>query len=148
MRNNLVETLVGAAVLFVTFSFLYFAFNNSSTNSAEGSTYLATFDKTDGLSVGADVKISGITVGIITDHYLNTETFGGVVEINIDSSIKLPEDTFAKITAEGLLGGNYLVLDPGGSDIILQSGDEIMETQGSVDLLGLLDSFVSSGDSK
>jgi hypothetical protein len=48
MRNNLVETLVGAAVLFVTFSFLYFAFNNSSTNSAEGSTYLATFDKTDG----------------------------------------------------------------------------------------------------
>ena len=110
MRNNLVETLVGAVVLFVTFSFLYFAFNNSSTNSAEGSTYLATFDKTDGLSVGADVKISGITVGIITDHYLNTETFGGVVEINIDSSIKLPEDTFAKITAEGLLGGNYLVV--------------------------------------
>jgi len=148
MRNNLVETLVGAVVLFVTVGFLYFAFNNSGASSAGGSTYFATFDKTDGLTVGGDVKISGITVGVITDHYLNTETFGAVVEINIDSSIKLPEDTFAKITAEGLLGGNYLVLDPGGSDVNLRSGDEIMETQGAVDLLGLLSSFVSSGDGK
>jgi phospholipid/cholesterol/gamma-HCH transport system substrate-binding protein len=66
--------------------------------------------------------------------------------MNIDSSIELPEDTFAKITSEGLLGGNYLVLDPGGSDVMLESGDTIFETQGAVDLLGLLSAFASSGD--
>tara|TARA_R110002096_G_scaffold416576_3_gene619803 strand:- start:248941 stop:249387 length:447 start_codon:yes stop_codon:yes gene_type:complete len=146
MRNNLVETMMGAVVLFITAGFLYFAFSNSGVGSTGGATYIATFDKIDGLAVGGEVKISGIKVGTITNQYLNTESFGAVVEINIDDSIRLPEDTFAKITSEGLLGGNYLVLDPGGSDVMLESGDEITETQGAVDLLGLLSAFASSGD--
>lgn len=146
MRNNFVETVMGAVVLVITGGFLYFAFSNSGVGAASGTTYTAVFDKIDGLAIGGEVKISGINVGTITDQRLDIESFGAVVEININSDIKLPEDTFAKITSEGLLGGNYLVLDPGGSDILLEAGDEILETQGAVDLLGLLSNFASSGD--
>ncbi len=144
MKNNLVETLMGAIVLCITGGFLYFAFSNTGVSAVGGTTYLARFDKVDGLAVGGEVKISGINVGTITNQYLDEDTFRAIVEIKIKSSIKLPEDTFAKITSEGLLGGNYLVLDPGGSDVILEEGDEITETQGAVDFLGLLDKFAGS----
>jgi len=146
MRNNLVETMMGAVVLLITGGFLYFAFSNSGVGATGGNTYSAVFDKIDGLNIGGEVKISGIKVGTIINQYLDVDSFGAVVEINIDDAITLPEDTFAKITSEGLLGGNYLVLDPGGSDVMLEPGDQIVETQGAVDLLGLLSAFASSGD--
>ena len=146
MRNNVVETMMGAIVLLITGSFLYFAFNNAGVGAVSGTTYLARFDKIDGLAIGGEVKISGINVGTITGQHLDYDTFSAIVEININSDIELPEDTFAKITSEGLLGGNYLVLDPGGSDVLLEEGDEIVDTQGAVDFLGLLDKFAGSDD--
>ncbi|WP_339860946.1 outer membrane lipid asymmetry maintenance protein MlaD [Paremcibacter congregatus] len=149
MRNNLVETLMGAIVLVIASSFLYFAFSHSGVSTNGGKVYIAKFDKIDGLSVGSDVKISGIKVGTVVDQYLDTETFYAVVRISIDPKIKLTESTFAKITSEGLLGGNYLVLDPGSEDdIMLEEGDEIPNTQGSVDLLNLLDKFAGSDKGK
>jgi phospholipid/cholesterol/gamma-HCH transport system substrate-binding protein len=146
MRNNIVETIMGAIVLIVTGSFLYFAFNHSKASSSAGYMLTAKFDKIDGLSIGGDVKISGINVGVITGYRLDPETFMAVIEMKINSSIKLPDDTFAKITSEGLLGGNYLVLDPGGSDEYLSEGDEILDTQGSIDFLRLLDKFAGGSD--
>lgn len=146
MRNNLVETIMGAVVLFITGGFLFFAFSNTSVGSGSGKMYYANFDKVDGLAIGGEVKISGINVGTITAQHLDADTFEAVVEINIDENLVLPEDTFAKITSEGLLGGNYLVLDPGGSDVMLEEGDQITETQGAVDLLGLLSAFAGSSD--
>lgn len=146
MRNNLVETLMGAVVLVITGGFLYFAFSNAGVGGAGGNTYFAHFDKIDGLATGGEVKISGIKVGTIIGQHLDADTYEAVVEMNIDDAIELPEDTFAKITSEGLLGGNYLVLDPGGSDVMLESGDQITETQGAVDLLGLLSAFASGSD--
>lgn len=146
MKNNIVETLMGAVVLLVAGSFLYFAFDKAGGSDGNGKHYIVKFDKVDGLSVGGDVKISGIKVGSITDQYLDKETFYAVVNISIDPEIILSDSTFAKITSEGLLGGNYLVLDPGDEeDEILEEGDEITNTQGAVDFLGLLDKFGGSG---
>ena len=148
MKNNIVETLMGAVVLIVAGSFLYFAFSHANVSTNGGKHYIVKFDKVDGLSVGGDVKISGIKVGSITNQYLDKSTFYAVVEISIDPAIILSESTFAKITSEGLLGGNYLVLDPGDDeDEILEEGDEITHTQGAVDFLGLLDKFAGSGKS-
>ncbi len=145
MKNNIVETLMGAVVLVVAASFLYFAFSHSSVTTKGGKSYVVKFDKVDGLSVGGDVKISGIKVGSITRQYLDTNSFFAVVEISIDPAIHLTESTFAKITSEGLLGGNYLVIDPGDEDDeTLEEGDEITNTQGAVDFLGLLDKFAGS----
>ncbi|PCJ34113.1 MAG: outer membrane lipid asymmetry maintenance protein MlaD [Alphaproteobacteria bacterium] len=145
MKNNIVETLMGAVVLVVAASFLYFAFSHSSVTTNGGKSYVVKFDKVDGLSVGGDVKISGIKVGSITKQYLDKNSFFAVVEISIDPAINLTESTFAKITSEGLLGGNYLVIDPGDEDDeMLEEGDEITNTQGAVDFLGLLDKFAGS----
>ncbi len=147
MGNNIVETLMGAIVLVIAGGFLYFAFNHANVSANGGKTYIAKFDKVDGLSVGSDVKISGIRVGSVTKQYLDKDSFYAVVEISIDPGIKLSESTFAKITSEGLLGGNYLVLDPGyEEDEILEEGDEIPNTQGAVDFLNLLDKFAGSDD--
>ncbi|MBL4894971.1 MAG: outer membrane lipid asymmetry maintenance protein MlaD [Emcibacter sp.] len=146
MKNNIVETLMGAIVLVVAGSFLYFAFSHAYVSTNGGKNYIVKFDKVDGLSVGGDVKISGIKVGSITEQYLDKESFYAVVKISIDPDIILSESTFAKITSEGLLGGNYLVLDPGDDeDELLEDGDEITNTQGAVDFLGLLDKFAGSG---
>ncbi|WP_138379964.1 outer membrane lipid asymmetry maintenance protein MlaD [Luteithermobacter gelatinilyticus] len=146
MRNNLVETLMGLVVLFVAGTFLYFAYTHANIANNGGYLLKARFNKVDGLSVGSDVRISGIKVGTVVRQFIDPESYWAVVEFTVDPSIKLPEDTFAKITAEGLLGGNYLALDPGGSDEYLRDGDEILDTQGSVDLLGLLDKFAGSDD--
>ncbi len=149
MKNNIVETLMGAIILVVAGSFLYFAFSHANVSTNGGKSYIVKFDKVDGLSVGGDVKISGIKVGSITDQYLDKNTFFAVVKISIDPSIVLSDSTFAKITSEGLLGGNYLVLDPGDdADEILEDGDEITNTQGAVDFLGLLDKFAGKAGDK
>ena len=144
MSGNLVETLIGAVVLIVAGAFLMFAYNSSGAQAIHGYDLIAKFDRIDGLVPGNDVKMSGIKVGTIVEHTLEPDTFYAVVRIEIDPDIRLPDDSSAKITSEGLLGGNYLALEPGGSDELLEAGDEITITQGSIDLLGLISQAVFS----
>ena len=99
---------------------------------------IAEFDRIDGLTVGSDVRMSGIKVGTVIDQKLNKQNFYATVTLAINDDIELPDDTSAKITMEGLLGGNYVSLTPGGSFDLLTDGDEISYTQGSVDLIGLV----------
>lgn len=151
MSHNLVETLIGAVVLVGAGAFLTFAYTNTDAKRVHGYEITARFNRVDGLTNGSDVRLSGIKVGTVTKQELDHKTYQAVVHMSIDPSVKLPEDTFAKITSEGLLGSNYLSLDPGGSDEYLKPGDQIAQTQGSVDLLGLISKFggsKSSGEDK
>ena len=152
MGHNLVETLIGAVVLVGAGAFLTFAYTNTDAQRVHGYEISARFNRVDGLTNGSDVRLSGIKVGTVTGQELDKKTYQAVVHMSIDPSVKLPDDTFAKITSEGLLGSNYLSLDPGGSDEYLKPGDQITQTQGSVDLLGLISKFggssKSSGDDK
>lgn len=144
MGGNLVETLIGAVVLVVAGAFLAFAYSSSGARNIDGYELIAKFDRVDGLAPGNDVRLSGIKVGTIVEQSLEEDTFFAVLRMEIDPKIHLPEDSSAKITSEGLLGGNYLALEPGGSDEVLGPGDEITITQGSVDLLGLISQAVFS----
>ncbi len=144
MGGNLVETLIGAVVLVVAGLFLIFAYSRSGAMTIDGYELYAKFDRVDGLAPGNDVRLSGIKIGTIVDQSLEEDTFFAVVRMEIDPKIRLPEDSSAKITSEGLLGGNYLALEPGGADEVLEAGDEITITQGSVDLLGLISQAVFS----
>ena len=153
MGGNLVESLIGAVVLVVAGFFLVFAYTTSGVRGPGGGYDLvAKFNKVDGLAVGGPVKMSGIKVGTIVDQSLDPKDYRAVVRLNVDNSVKLPEDSSAKIASEGLLGGNYLALDPGGSDRMLKSGEEIKFTQGSVNLMDLIGqaifSATSGGDKK
>lgn len=145
MKHNLVETLMGALVLAAAGFFLFFAYTNTSMRTVDGYELTARFDRVDGLVNGADVRLSGIKVGTVVGQELDPYSYSAIVRMQINPSVRLPEDTFARITSSGLLGSNYLALSPGGSEIMLEPGEEIVETQGAVDLLTLLSKFASGG---
>lgn len=125
--------------------FLAYAYTTTDVGASTTSYPLsASFDRIDGLTVGSDVRMSGIKVGTVTGQTLDTDTFLAKVELSIDKGIELPEDTSAKIASDGLLGGSYLSLDPGGSMDLLASGDEIEFTQGSIDIMSLIGQAIFS----
>lgn len=144
MSGNLAETLIGATVVAVAAVFLLFAFNRAELGGVDGYPLTARFEKIDGVKVGTDVLMSGIKIGSVTGLRLDAERFQAVVEIAIADGIELPEDSALKVTSDGLLGGKYLSIDPGGADDNLQSGDEIVHTQGAVDLTELIGKAIYS----
>ena len=112
MSHNLVETLMGAVVLIVAAFFLTFAYSSTNVRTVHGYEVTAKFDRVDGLNPGSDVKISGIKVGTVVDETLDPETFLAIVKLSLKSDVKLPTDTVAQVSSEGLLGGNFLALVP------------------------------------
>lgn len=148
MGGNLVETLIGAAVLAVAGIFLAFGYTTSTIGSDGGFTLIARFDRVDGLVVGSDVRMSGIKVGTVIDQRLDPATYQAIVEMDLDPKIKLPDDSSVKITSEGLLGATYMSVEAGGSEDMLQSGNEIRFTQGSIDLMSLIGQAIFSATSK
>jgi phospholipid/cholesterol/gamma-HCH transport system substrate-binding protein len=142
MRGTLVETLIGAMVLLVAAWFLYFAYSRTEIGPVGGYHVSARFDKIGDLANGADVKISGIKVGTVTAQKLDPNTYEAVIQMGIQSSVKLPDDTTAKIASAGLLGSSYVNLEPGGSEDMLKDGGSISYTQGAVDLMGMVGRFI------
>ncbi len=143
--RSLAEVLTGLAVILVAAGFLGYALLLGGKATGGGGTELtARFDKIDGLPGGADVRIAGVKVGSVTGTRIIPETFQAEVTLRVGSHIRLPADSSAEITSEGLLGGKYVSIVPGGSDRILASGGRITETQGSVSLESLLGRFIFS----
>lgn len=145
MSSNLVESLIGALVLLVAGWFLVFAYERTDATIGDGYTLTARFDQIDGISVGSDVRLAGIKVGTVTASRLDTLAFQAIIHFSIDNSVELPTDTALAVTQEGLLGGKYLTLLPGGMEETLNEGDEIEETQDSVDLVRLFGKFATGG---
>lgn len=143
--RNLAEVAAGAVVLLVAVVFLVYAMTNSGRGSAgSGLVLTARFDRIDGLAQGADVRIAGVKVGSVTRQRIDPQTFLAVLTMDVDSSLKVPDDSSAEITSEGLLGGRYVALVPGGSDRSLASGGEIRITQSAISLESLLGRFIFS----
>ncbi len=138
MRSNTFETFIGAIVIILAASFLFYSFSITDNN-AEGTYKIkATFNRIDGIQIGSDVRLSGIKIGSVAKSSLNQTTFEADLVLIIDNSIFIPDDSSAKITMDGLLGSNYISIEPGGSDIYLTENDYLLYTQGSIDLIGLV----------
>ncbi|MGE0745797.1 MAG: outer membrane lipid asymmetry maintenance protein MlaD [Rhodospirillales bacterium] len=144
MRRNLIETLTGAVVLAVAVVFLIMAYSRADLAPTRGYTLVARFDRVDGLKDGSDVRVSGIKVGSVAAQELDPKTFLAVVRMTVEDAVKLPKDTSASITSDGLLGDKYIALSPGGAEDNLQPGGEITFTQGSIDVVGLIGQYVFS----
>ncbi len=144
---NLSETLIGAVVVATAIGFLAYAGQTVGYGS-NGETYElnAKFSSAQGLNIGGEVQLAGVRVGTITKLELDTATYQAVATFTVRSDIEIPEDSEAKVASEGLLGGNFLELTPGGSDYMLESGAEVEYTQGSVSLLNLLIKFTSGSN--
>ena len=101
------------------------------------------------MSAGTDVRIAGLKVGTVSDQKLDPKTWQAEVILALDPEVKVPNDSSATITSEGLLGSTYVALNPGGASDALKEGDTIVDTQGSVDLMGMIGQFINkSGDTK
>ena len=145
MKQNMVETLLGAVVLIVALAF--FMFGTSAANvgaGAGGYNVKAQFTDIGGLNVGDDVKISGVTVGSVASVNLDPTLYNADVTLSINSDVKIPYDTAARISSEGLLGGTYMALDVGGDTEMLIDGDVIAITQSAQNLEQLLGQFIFS----
>ncbi len=144
MRKNSVETIMGAVVIAVAVLFVLFAYDKADLTTVEGYAISAKFDRIDGIRRGSDVRMSGIKIGTVTDQALDPETYLAVVKLNIDTNIKLPLDTSAAITSDGLLGDKYMALSPGSDGKMILVGGEIDTTQGSIDLFSLVGQMIFS----
>lgn len=144
MRRNALETAIGAVVILAAIGFLAFSYSAADIASVAGYKVSARFDRADGLRNGADVRMSGIRIGQVTDMRLEAETYFALVEIEVDEAVKLPEDSSAEIVSESLLGGRFLALTPGGAEEMLPPGGEIRYTQSPVSLEQLIGKFIFS----
>ena len=147
--NTITEVLVGAAVMSVAVGFFLYAANSTGSGPSGGSYALtASFRSADGISVGTEVRLAGVQVGTVTGMTLNPETFRAETTFTLRDDIELPDDSAIAISSEGLLGGNFVEILPGGSPFTYAPGDQIMDTQGSVSLVTLLMRFVSGSDAE
>ena len=148
MASNTVEALIGGVVLAAAAGFIVYAANTADIGGGAGGYELvAKFRKAEGLATGGDVRIGGVKVGSITDMSLDPESYRAVVRLSIRDEIRIPEDSDAKITSSSLLGDSYLAIGPGGSDFMLEDGDEIEFTQDSINLIDMVGRFIhGSGD--
>lgn len=146
--NNYFEIIVGTFVLFSAIFFFFSSFKSAQVGDEKGYFVIAKFENIDGISVGSDVKISGVKVGTVEDQLLDEKDFRAALKLNIKNSVKLPLDSSAKISSEGLLGSKYLAITPGGDEENLQNGGEIQFTQSSVNLEDLLGKFIFSDQGK
>jgi len=144
MHRNLIETLLGAVVLGVAGLFLAFAYTTADLGRTGGYEVEADFTTVGGLKVGNDVRMAGIKIGSVVRQELNPQTYLARVTLSVDPSIELPADTSATIASEGLLGGNYVDLAPGGDTTMLKPGGKIQYTQDAVDMVQLLGKFIFS----
>ncbi|EDZ41421.1 MAG: outer membrane lipid asymmetry maintenance protein MlaD [Planktotalea sp.] len=144
MTQNSTEIVVGGLVLAVAVGFLAYAAQVTGVQSSAGSYPLtASFRSLEGVSVGTDVRLAGVKIGSVNSVDLNTETFRADTVISVKDGIEIPDDSAITIASEGLLGGNFVEIVPGGSPFMFEPSSEIEDTQSAVSLVSLLLKFVS-----
>lgn len=148
MSENTTEVVVGGFVLAVAVGFAIYAgqLTGLTGNGGSQNQFTASFRSIEGVSVGTDVRLAGVKVGTVTGLVLNPQTFRADAVFSVTDGIELPDDSAIIVSSEGLLGGNFVELLPGGSPFNLESGAEIEDTQSSVSLITLLLKFVTGND--
>jgi len=148
MKNNLIETIMGAVVLLIAAFFVAFVYTTSGYKERDGTLYSANFDRIDGLVLGSEVRMSGVKVGFVKTLSIDPQSFMATVTFTALPKLKLPKDSSAEIVSDGLMGNKYLALVPGGEDETLKPGGEVIHTQSSVSLEGMIGKFMFSSKDK
>ena len=148
MQSQFVEALIGTLVLVLAGYILWFGYTKADTQVSDGYKVSGFFTKVDGINKGSDVKMSGIKVGTVSDLEIDPKSFMAKVMIQLPTSLKVPLDSSLAVVSDGLLGGKYLAITPGGDETNLKDGDVIEHTQSSINLESLIGQMVFSQDKK
>jgi phospholipid/cholesterol/gamma-HCH transport system substrate-binding protein len=159
MSNRRTETLVGLFVLLGLAAILFLALkaaNLASFGQTEGYRVTAAFDNIGGLKPRAPVLSAGVTVGRVVNIKLDSKSYRGIVTLEIDKDVVFPKDSSAKILTAGLLGDQYIGLEPGADDKNIEGGGRITSTQSAIVIENLIGQFMfdkaagagSSGEKK
>jgi phospholipid/cholesterol/gamma-HCH transport system substrate-binding protein len=143
-RRNASELVAGAVVLVVAVGFLGYAVASTGIGPRSGYVLHARFDHIDGITDGSDVRLAGVKIGSVTDTRIDPQTYQAVVTFTVSNAIELPTDSSAVVTSDGLLGGKFLALAPGGDSKMLAAGGTVQITQSALSLEELLGKFIFS----
>lgn len=147
ITKNMVETVVGAIVLGIAIIFAVFLWRFSDVGFGTGQyTVDAKFRSAEGITVGTDVRLAGVKIGSVSNLSLDPQTFQAIARLSIKPEYQMPDDSAAIISSEGLLGGSFVEILPGGSYELMEDGSEFSETQGAVSFISLLMKFVTGKD--
>jgi phospholipid/cholesterol/gamma-HCH transport system substrate-binding protein len=135
---------LAALVLLLLFSYL--ANRESARIPGSGYRVFATFNRAGGVAPGTPVQVSGVPVGGVEEITLLPD-YRARVMLRVDADVPLPKDTSAAVHTDGLFGGKFVVLQPGGDEALLADGDSILFTQDAVVISDLLDLIISEGRS-
>jgi phospholipid/cholesterol/gamma-HCH transport system substrate-binding protein len=145
MNRTVLDLWVGVFVVLGFAALVFLAVQvGSYAELSSGKTYAleAPFDNIGGLKVKAPVKSAGVLVGRVTGIRFDAQTYRAVVSLELDVRYEFPRDTIATILTAGLLGEQYVGLEPGGDEAVLKAGDRIAMTQSAVVLEKLIGQFM------
>lgn len=142
--QQIIELITGFVVLAVFVIAVFMAIVGRGQKNIGGYPLQASFTQIDGLEVGSDVKLAGVSVGQVIQEKVDPKKFNAVVTFTVRPDVKLPVDTAAIITSDSLLGGKYIDLSPGGDEAMLKPAQFLTHTQGSISLQQLLSKFIFS----
>ncbi|WP_417520075.1 outer membrane lipid asymmetry maintenance protein MlaD [Minwuia sp.] len=149
MANNVLETVIGAVVIAVAAIFVIFMYRTADIAPSDGYMLQAKFNSVNGVNTGADVRMSGIKIGSVVSTELEQPSLLAVVKMNIRDGVGIPDDSAVRVLADGLMGGTFLSVEPGGGIDNLKAGDQFQFAQGSVNLIDLVGQAIySSGKSE
>jgi phospholipid/cholesterol/gamma-HCH transport system substrate-binding protein len=141
---------MGGAVLAAALGFLLYAGQMTGIGgTTSGYELMASFRSAEGVTIGTDIRMAGVKIGSVTDMTLNPQTFMADVRFNVGDDIELPADSAISVASEGLLGGTFIEVLPGGALENIAPGGQIYDTQSAVSLITLMMRFATgSGDSE
>ncbi len=144
-RSPARDLVVGLFVIagFCSIAYLSITVGGLAPRSRGGFQLVATFDQVGGLKPRAAVKVAGVKVGHVVSIDLDEQLYARVL-LDLDPGLGLDMDTSAAIMTAGLLGDNFVALEPGGADDMLQSGDEIGRTESAILIERLIGKFVNN----
>lgn len=150
MTRHYFESFIGFCVLLLS-AFLAWTFFSKERFSFSEKNQIrieAHFTTVAGLNKGADVKLSGVKIGTVSNIRLDPESFHAILELQVSDEYKLPEDSSFSIKSDGLMGGKFVAISTGISSEFIKTGMTFKDNQSSLDLEGVIGQAMFGGKDK
>ena len=147
MGNSRIEILVGIFLVigFCAFGWLSLRLGEV-TLFSEGKTYSleAAFNNVSGLKTGAEIQISGVSVGTVKQIRLDEDNMA-LVRMQLNRKVRLPKDSMASIKTQGIIGDKYIQITLGGDEDVYKPGETVVDTESTLDIESLISKFAFGG---